>query len=382
MQLLRSRPTEKMIGSNSLKTLVSQFIHLDIADFEVKVSTHIQEKENLVQNLQKCSEAKDIKIEELNKKLEEEKIYFQAMILDSTKKDEVIRALEVKVRETTLKNSKNEKKIESLVQMIREEKAKVKFLDKRKTQETWDIAEIRSILGDSITSEIQEKINKSSSNIKSISKDIAKYGNEDILTEKIDLNEFLEMERFQGEKDVQDEYIPIQNQYMDSDLIKNEEVSVDIAHTDTLSDMINNYDYKDHITLTESSDDKFEKEKPSEGTGSVETIISNGELYPDNSKLTNKLFELTDFSRYIAERRKLPNNSQKEYQDRKLFQIIQTSNKISCNDCKLMYNTTAGFVLHRKSIHEGIKYKCDKCNYEGTQKGNLKTHRKVKHGQI
>ena len=126
------------------------------------------------------------------------------------------------------------------------------------------------------------------------------------------------MENFRGGKEVQDEYIQIQNQYMDTDLIENEEVSIEIANTaDTLSDMINNYDYKDHITLTESSDDKFKKEKPSERNCMIETNNSYGELHPYNPKLTNKPFEPTEFSRYISEHGKLQNNSQKEYQDKK-----------------------------------------------------------------
>ena len=239
MQLLQSSSTEKMIGSNSLKMLVRKIIQADISEFEVNVSTHLQEKEILVQNLQKGSEAKDVKIVELNKKLEEQKVHFQAFVLDCKTKDEVIRALQVKVRDTNLTNSKKEKEINILVQMIIEEKAKAEILNKSETQETRDITEVRSILEDSITSEIQEKINESHESKEALSKDIAEYDNEDVLTENIELNESLEMEKCLEEKEVQDEYIPIQNQYMDTDLIESEEVSVEVAHTaDALSNMI------------------------------------------------------------------------------------------------------------------------------------------------
>ena len=74
------------------------------------MSTHIKEKYTFEQNLQKGSQDKDVKIEQLNKKLEEEKIHFQAIVLDCTKKDEVIKALGVKVRQNTLKTKKNRKK--------------------------------------------------------------------------------------------------------------------------------------------------------------------------------------------------------------------------------------------------------------------------------
>ena len=34
---------------------------------------------------------------------------------------------------------------------------------------------------------------------------------------------------------------------------------------------------------------------------------------------------------------------------------------------------------HIKSKHDGVKYACDKCDYQATQQGNLRTHMKSKH---
>ena len=34
---------------------------------------------------------------------------------------------------------------------------------------------------------------------------------------------------------------------------------------------------------------------------------------------------------------------------------------------------------HVESIHEGVRYSCDQCDYRATTKGNLKRHEMFKH---
>ena len=34
---------------------------------------------------------------------------------------------------------------------------------------------------------------------------------------------------------------------------------------------------------------------------------------------------------------------------------------------------------HIESIHEGVRYPCDQCDYRATEKGNLKRHEMFKH---
>ena len=42
---------------------------------------------------------------------------------------------------------------------------------------------------------------------------------------------------------------------------------------------------------------------------------------------------------------------------------------------KVSVLTQIGYCLkHTMSVHEGIKYKCDYCEYKAVQKGNLKRH--------
>ena len=41
-----------------------------------------------------------------------------------------------------------------------------------------------------------------------------------------------------------------------------------------------------------------------------------------------------------------------------------------------------GLRLHRRSIHEGIRYFCDYCDFKATTQGHLKIHRQSKHEGI
>ena len=111
MQLRPNSCIKQMTGSNSLKMLISKKIQADLGYFEVKVTACLQEKENLLQNLQKGLEVKDAIIEGLDEKLEEVRTYMQAYVLDCTKKDEVIKDLKERVMEYRLTNSKKEQEI-------------------------------------------------------------------------------------------------------------------------------------------------------------------------------------------------------------------------------------------------------------------------------
>ena len=179
MQLRPNSCINQMTGSNSVKMLISKKIQADLGYFEVKVTTCLQEKENLLQNLQKGLGVKDAIIEGLNEKLEEVRTHMQAYVLDCTKKDEVIKDFEERVMEYRLTNSKKEQEINVLIQMIREEKAMVQFLSQSKMEETRDTAEIKTNLEDMVMSYNQEQINKSDRNIEAMLKDIDEVDNDD-----------------------------------------------------------------------------------------------------------------------------------------------------------------------------------------------------------
>ena len=107
MQLRPNSCIEHLTGSNYLKMLISKKILADLGYFEVKVTTCLREKENLLQNLQKGLEVKDAIIDELNEKLEEVRTHMQAYVLDCTKKDEVIKDFEERVMDKLKKGTRN-----------------------------------------------------------------------------------------------------------------------------------------------------------------------------------------------------------------------------------------------------------------------------------
>ena len=47
--------------------------------------------------------------------------------------------------------------------------------------------------------------------------------------------------------------------------------------------------------------------------------------------------------------------------------------KIICRPDELW---TVSLLKHKKSIHEGVKYPCDQCDYKATEKGQLLKHMK------
>ena len=42
-------------------------------------------------------------------------------------------------------------------------------------------------------------------------------------------------------------------------------------------------------------------------------------------------------------------------------------------------NFAGSLKEHVESIHEGVRYPCDQCDYKATQKGSLKRHKKSNH---
>ena len=129
-----------MIPVTPMKKLVAKICQNEIKDFEAKVIACIKERDQIIQTLQLEAKARSTKLVELRKKLESEIVLFRQLRQDFTKKDEEIEDLELMVQQNNLKT---EKKISILITMIREERARVRFLTQEKTQEDQDIADIR-----------------------------------------------------------------------------------------------------------------------------------------------------------------------------------------------------------------------------------------------
>ena len=51
-----------------------------------------------------------------------------------------------------------------------------------------------------------------------------------------------------------------------------------------------------------------------------------------------------------------------------------------CPDCEAVFYNKHTMMRHYKSVHEGIKYPCNECDYEATLRSNLKNHMEAMHG--
>ena len=53
--------------------------------------------------------------------------------------------------------------------------------------------------------------------------------------------------------------------------------------------------------------------------------------------------------------------------------------KYACNQCNYQATQKSSLTVHIKSIHEGVKYACEQCDYQATQLSSLAVHIKSKH---
>jgi len=53
-----------------------------------------------------------------------------------------------------------------------------------------------------------------------------------------------------------------------------------------------------------------------------------------------------------------------------------------CNQCGLSYTKAASLKQHKKTIHEGIRYLCDQCEHVASTLSTLRYHKKTKHGGV
>ena len=66
---------------------------------------------------------------------------------------------------------------------------------------------------------------------------------------------------------------------------------------------------------------------------------------------------------------------------RKRELVNSVNKKFECDQCQKTYSSSQALVFHKRSVHEGVKYPCDQCDYQGT-KGTLTVHIKSKHKGI
>ena len=52
---------------------------------------------------------------------------------------------------------------------------------------------------------------------------------------------------------------------------------------------------------------------------------------------------------------------------------------LPCPQCDHFFNKKDSLKHHIKTIHEGVRYHCDQCNYAATSSGNLNRHKRRRH---
>ena len=55
---------------------------------------------------------------------------------------------------------------------------------------------------------------------------------------------------------------------------------------------------------------------------------------------------------------------------------------LECIECQRVFNSQPALMYHKKSRHEGLKYKCDQCDHHVTSQSTLKRHIQSKHTGI
>ena len=57
---------------------------------------------------------------------------------------------------------------------------------------------------------------------------------------------------------------------------------------------------------------------------------------------------------------------------------VNVNGKYECEPCQKTFSRR-GLDYHKQSVHQGIKYACDQCDHQATDKSNLNKHIKSKH---
>ena len=63
-------------------------------------------------------------------------------------------------------------------------------------------------------------------------------------------------------------------------------------------------------------------------------------------------------------------------------QTVHGQRKYCCGSCNHQATTKAGLSIHINNLHEGIRFPCTNCDYQATQKGDLSRHYKSVHEKV
>ena len=58
--------------------------------------------------------------------------------------------------------------------------------------------------------------------------------------------------------------------------------------------------------------------------------------------------------------------------------VVSGEAKVQCKDCERTFSSQPGLWHHTQSKHEGVKYACNQCEYQGSRDA-IRHHIKIKH---
>ena len=63
-------------------------------------------------------------------------------------------------------------------------------------------------------------------------------------------------------------------------------------------------------------------------------------------------------------------------------QSVHEGVKYPCNKCEYQATTKGALQRHQKSEHEGVKYSCNQCEYQAKEQDSLKRHQQSNHESV
>ena len=120
--------------------------------------------------------------------------------------------------------------------------------------------------------------------------------------------------------------------------------------------------------------DQFPKQSPQEE--SREVVNVNGLFFrtETNYELDDENLEEQTF---VSDHFTTQSPQEKRRQDVKW--VLNVDGSYVCKPCQKSFKSKQGLRNHTQSIHQGIKYACDECDYKATKQNHLNVHIQAKH---
>ena len=112
--------------------------------------------------------------------------------------------------------------------------------------------------------------------------------------------------------------------------------------------------------------------------------INDPQLNPDHKEIevesdTQNLSVLTTLHSTVCPKCNRTFSAERSMRAHYNYSHNESKPSFPCNHCGKVFNQKSNLDTHVKGVHMGIKYSCDKCDFEATQKATVVKHVKSKH---